>query len=468
MKKIKIIAAVTGLVIVVGLVGASINEIKNERKIQKNVVKNETVVQDGTVTYELSDASREQVRELVKETVASCDVSLTNDQIEELTDRITKDVQSTVEDQYEKDINDAIAEHLDGKNIDEEDLEDLKNDIEGIIKRETSKTPSVLYGELKENLNLEGTISDYLAEEGYLSTDNIDRYVSSKNFKDNVDARIAKAMKDNKMATTTDVGDLADSVAGDLKKSVDNLKSDITTTNTNLTNLTNKTSRDKQELEGSISSVQSDVSLLSSQKLEQSTFNNFYSQFETDWSDLQDWKNQKDLDISDLQNADIVMNSRVAANESSISSNETAISSLEESVGNINVYVGDDGQLHYVDGAGADTALNFSSGELKRYKIGSWSYHWSNSASDFPSYVRTFDAKSVPNYQDLTADNFSYNYTSITVDGNDHTTTTTYYPRISYNPTTGIVSITGLSGRASEGWSGVCGSSGDVYCWVCE
>lgn len=359
------VAKIVTAVAVVSLVCLGVSymgDIKGDKTTK--VVKSEsTNYAEGIVTYEISDEARGEIKKLVAETVEGMGVSLTNDQIEELTSQVTKEVKLRIEEQYEADINAAVRE-LGSGTVTDDDIDNLRADIEEAIKRETSKTPSVLYGELKENLRIDETIGDYLEDQGYLSTDNISSYTSSKEFKDNVDARIAKAMQQNKTETSADLSKLSDQVAGDLKKSVDGLKNDISSLETQQAN-------DKRSLEQSIRSNASSIAALESSSLATSTFESFYSQYQIDKQYLDDWKSQTSSDISTLSDTvssnDQANQQRFLQIESDASDLEERVGQVETAVGNIEVYVSDDGQLHYVDGTGADTALNFSSNP----KIGS-------------------------------------------------------------------------------------------------
>ena len=366
MKKnvLKISLGAGALLAAVCLLASYMGDIK-ERKETK-VIKSESVnYAEGMVTYEISEESRGEIKQLVAETVKGIGVSLTDSQLEELTAKVTEEVQLKIEAQYESDINEALKGTIGGGQVTEDDIDDLKDDIEATIKRETSKTPSVLYGELKENLRLEDTISAYLEEQGYLSTDNIATYMASKEYKDNVDARIAKAMQQNKAETSQDISKLSDQVAGDLKNSVNSLKNDISS-------LESKQATDKRTLEQSIRTNGDAIAALENSSLAASTFNTFYSQYQIDYNAVRsDISNLE----SDLDSKDAALNSRIdgvsndvqnldsdlSSLESRVSTNESDISSVSSQVGNINVYVSNDGKLHYVDKDGADTALNFSS-----------------------------------------------------------------------------------------------------------
>ena len=100
---------------------------------------------------------------------------------------------------------------------------------------------------------------------------------------------------------------------------------------------------------------------------------------------------------------------------------------------------------------------NVGVGKIVRKKIGSWS----NS-----SYVN-INCTSIPNYKSLTSDNFTYEFTSITgmcdVKGSH-----VINPSKSYNATTGVLSISNLTGTESGNWTGVPWTSGNVYVYYVE
>ena len=101
--------------------------------------------------------------------------------------------------------------------------------------------------------------------------------------------------------------------------------------------------------------------------------------------------------------------------------------------GNINVYVDEEGKLHFVNGNGADSVLNFSSS--KTIFIGSYSL----AQGSRPTTVNV--ANKVPNYKNLTADNFLYKVTALSeLDWTSGSWGTNNYSQ-SYNSGTGDWSI---------------------------
>lgn len=68
----------------------------------------------------------------------------------------------------------------------------------------------------------------------------------------------------------------------------------------------------------------------------------------------------------------------------------------------IKSYVGNDGKLHFVDGTGADSVLNFNRGYNLVY-VGS-----------YDSYtIKTYNCTNVPGYRNLTANDFIFRMTGL-------------------------------------------------------
>ena len=100
-------------------------------------------------------------------------------------------------------------------------------------------------------------------------------------------------------------------------------------------------------------------------------------------------------------------------------------------------------------------------GTLQRVKIGSFS--GGNSDNSF-----TFDCTNIPNYQNLTVDNFTYEYTGITGGSSDGTNSASCSPKKSYNASTGVLTLTGMSARHPNRWAGISSVSGNVYVYYVE
>lgn len=107
----------------------------------------------------------------------------------------------------------------------------------------------------------------------------------------------------------------------------------------------------------------------------------------------------------------------------------------------INTYVDEEGKLHFVNFAGADTVLNFSN-------ISDLGILSALTQSNVSSRDSTFDLSIYPNYKAITKDNIifmplewtNYGATDVSMLGFQ-------YPLIkNYNETTGIVTIQGASG----------------------
>ena len=119
-------------------------------------------------------------------------------------------------------------------------------------------------------------------------------------------------------------------------------------------------------------------------------------------------------------------------------------SNIPDDTAKINVYVGDDGKLHFVDSEGADSVLPFSSGGgIKLLTTGSGN--------------TTYDATGISGYEKLTADNFivvktsASGYHCVQTQINDKYITTyhifanSYKPSLSYNASTGKLTISGMT-----------------------
>lgn len=85
------------------------------------------------------------------------------------------------------------------------------------------------------------------------------------------------------------------------------------------------------------------------------------------WQRLSFWTKASDVEFDNgatveasLGNIQGITDS-INSNASNIAASAAAVNTLNSNIGNISVYVGSDGKIHFKDGTGADTALNFSS-----------------------------------------------------------------------------------------------------------
>ena len=126
------------------------------------------------------------------------------------------------------------------------------------------------------------------------------------------------------------------------------------------------------------------------------------------------------------------ISSSLTANSTTQAASTNLTNQLYQNISKIDVYIGEDGKLHFTDGTGADTVLNFSS---KPILIGSYSL----AQGSTPTTVNI--ANKVTNYKNLTADNFLYKVTSISeLDWTSGSWGTNKYSQ-SYNSETGYWSI---------------------------
>ena len=95
----------------------------------------------------------------------------------------------------------------------------------------------------------------------------------------------------------------------------------------------------------------------------------------------------------------------------------------------VNVYVGDDGTLHFVNGSGADTVIPFSNTSIPELIASSIASHT----------ARTFDVSSRPLHLKYTTDNF---YLVAKGLGYGRSSELNNVLDKSYNPDTGILSVT--------------------------
>ena len=85
------------------------------------------------------------------------------------------------------------------------------------------------------------------------------------------------------------------------------------------------------------------------------------------WQRVSFWTKSSDVEFNDGKTAETKVGAisgitdSLVSNSSNIAASAKAVSELNGNLDNINVYVGEDSKLHFVNKAGADTALNFSS-----------------------------------------------------------------------------------------------------------
>ncbi len=130
---------------------------------------------------------------------------------------------------------------------------------------------------------------------------------------------------------------------------------------------------------------------------------------------------------------------------------------INSNISGIRTYVGTDGKIHFVDGAGADTVLNFSKG-YQLIKIGSYNTY----------NVSTYNCTGVSGYRNLTANDFIFKVT-----GFKYTIVNNIYPqnalewsisgRLSYNASNGILTVTHVGLGAQNSNIVV---RGDIYAYI--
>ena len=83
------------------------------------------------------------------------------------------------------------------------------------------------------------------------------------------------------------------------------------------------------------------------------------------WQRVSFWTKSSDVEFNDGKTAETKVGAisgitdSLVSNSSNIAASAKAVSELNGNLNNINVYVGEDGKLHFTDKEGADTVLNF-------------------------------------------------------------------------------------------------------------
>ena len=156
------------------------------------------------------------------------------------------------------------------------------------------------------------------------------------------------------------------------------------------------------------------------------------------WQRLSFWTKASDVEFDNGATAETSLGNiqgitdSVNSNASNIAASAAAVNTLNSNIG---VYVGDDGKLHFKNGSGADTALNF-----KSYSEG-YADGYSNA---YPELIGVFEASrsyyeaGIPLYRTYT---FRKNYnkvfiisnnstagTKLLIENNDNAKITTYEP----------------------------------------
>ena len=102
---------------------------------------------------------------------------------------------------------------------------------------------------------------------------------------------------------------------------------------------------------------------------------------------------------------------------------------------NVNVYVGDDGDLHFVNGSGADTVIPFSKSSVKIYDIKVDTDPATNVGGGTINIKNDF-----PNYASMTSSNFKIGITSNACGVNNGNNYHSYVrTSLSYNSSSGVL-----------------------------
>lgn len=137
-----------------------------------------------------------------------------------------------------------------------------------------------------------------------------------------------------------------------------------------------------------------------------------------------------------------------------------------------NIYTGialknNDANARYTISKNGGASTVISPFKRNRVLVGSWSRSWNNSDQDHASYVQYFNCTSVPNYRYLTADDFSVEFTSVTIGGWQSADSYSFTPTKTYNATSGQLGVSGLlSVSEDDRWCGISASTGNIYAYI--
>lgn len=125
------------------------------------------------------------------------------------------------------------------------------------------------------------------------------------------------------------------------------------------------------------------------------------------WQRLSFWTKASDVEFDNGSTAEEALgsitgitdsvnstSSNVAASAKAVSTLNSNLTNVSTAADNINLYVGDDGKLHWVNKAGADSALNFSSGKyvVKTFNVYKNGGSCDNFADfDYGAYFNSYD-----------------------------------------------------------------------------
>lgn len=163
------------------------------------------------------------------------------------------------------------------------------------------------------------------------------------------------------------------------------------------------------------------------------------------WQRVSFWTKSSDVEFNDGKTAETKVGAisgitdSLVSNSSNIAASAKAVSELN---GNIKVYVDEEGQLHFVNGSGADSVIPFSNA----VDLGDIS---ASSQSSAGSRDSTFDLSTYIGYSDISADDIifmplEWGNTAIP----DANLVALQTPTVkNYDNTTGIVTLQGMSGR---------------------
>ena len=156
---------------------------------------------------------------------------------------------------------------------------------------------------------------------------------------------------------------------------------------------------------------------------------------------LSRWANANTIECDDAQTVQnkigsiTGISSSLTANSTTQAASTNLTNQLYQNLSNVNVYVGDDGDLHFVNGSGADTVIPFSKSSVKIYDIKVDTDPATNVGGGTINIKNDF-----PNYASMTSSNFKIGITSNACGVNNGNNYHSYVrTSLSYNSSSGVL-----------------------------
>lgn len=325
----------------------NINDVLKSEPVYETV--NECVkkqLEKSEVTFELTEEEKEAIRKGIADEIQG----IKDEELDELTEEVVNQLKEQTINVIKRDVQAQTTNEI-KKLIGTESTASLSDE-------EYIKLLTAVEEDVKKNLK-DYKISDVQKQEILRNVDsNTQKYVSSKlkdyDNKSEVDKKVSDALKDyaknSDLTGFINTPSFQNAVNDALNSSMVGLRSDMT-------NLQNQINTVNNTATSGITALTGDVNTVKSQMLTQnSNINNISNTLITkaDNSDL--LQTQSDLMTLNSQHSILENDYELFKQQTSVS-----VNNIQQSINEMRVYVGNDGQLHYVDGTGADIArLPFS------------------------------------------------------------------------------------------------------------